>query len=269
MEIIPSVAFLKNFILSVPLIFLICGTVSWGKNRSQASNLPFILGERLEYDLKWGFFPVGSAVMEVSAHNPEDKKGPVVIRFQAKTNSFADAFYKVRTSITSWVDRSFSRTLSYEKSQREGSTSREIKAHYNYEKGECTYALNNNPPETISLPGVCFDPLSIAYYFRVHPIEPNSVKQIPVCDGKKFREVRVHSGNREIIKLLGARISVFPTVPAMNNLGGVFNKSPKGLLKVWYSHDDRRVPVKVSSKVVVGSFTATLKSAYPPLVGVE
>ena len=55
----------------------------------------------------------------------------------------------------------------------------------------------------------------------------------------------------------------------MNNLGGVFNKSPKGLLKVWYSHDDRRVPVKVSSKVVVGSFTATLKSAYPPLVGVE
>jgi len=51
----------------------------------------------------------------------------------------------------------------------------------------------------------------------------------------------------------------------MENLGGVFNKSPDGLLKVWYSNDDRRIPVKVSSKVVVGSFTATLSRAHPPL----
>ena len=51
----------------------------------------------------------------------------------------------------------------------------------------------------------------------------------------------------------------------MENLGGVFNKSPDGLLKVWYSNDDRRIPVKVSSKVVVGSFTATLVKANPPL----
>ena len=51
----------------------------------------------------------------------------------------------------------------------------------------------------------------------------------------------------------------------MENLGGVFNKSPKGMLEVWYSDDDRKVPVRVRSKVIVGSFTATLTKAFPAL----
>jgi hypothetical protein len=47
----------------------------------------------------------------------------------------------------------------------------------------------------------------------------------------------------------------------MKNLSGVFKKSPKGILRVWYSADNRRIPVKISSKVVVGSFTAQLLKA--------
>jgi hypothetical protein len=47
----------------------------------------------------------------------------------------------------------------------------------------------------------------------------------------------------------------------MKTLSGVFKKSPKGILRVWYSNDKRRIPIKISSKVVVGSFTAKLKNA--------
>jgi hypothetical protein len=41
-------------------------------------------------------------------------------------------------------------------------------------------------------------------------------------------------------------------------LRGVFKKSPDGILRVWYSLDELRLPVKISSKVVVGSFKAEL-----------
>ena len=44
----------------------------------------------------------------------------------------------------------------------------------------------------------------------------------------------------------------------MKNLRGVFNKSPDGMLKVWYSSDFKRIPVKITSKVIVGSFNAEL-----------
>ena len=34
---------------------------------------------------------------------------------------------------------------------------------------------------------------------------------------------------------------------------------PEGILRVWYSQDKSKIPVKISSKVVVGSFNARLK----------
>ena len=92
---------------------------------------------------------------------------------------------------------------------------------------------------------------------------------MPTCDGKRFQEVIVSADQRVRIKLPMGEIDVIGTTPSLENLGGVFNKSPKGMLKVWYSDDDRRVPVRVSSKVIVGSFTATLINATPQLKGVR
>ena len=228
--------------------------------------LPFEVGERLEYDLKWGFFPVGSAVMEVLLEDSRDMNGPKIIRFSVRTNSFADTFYKVRTQISSTIDPLFTRALRYEKSQHEGSTKREIVVDFDYDRGEARYLQNDSSPLVTAIPGPVFDPLSIAYFFRLHPLQPGGETHLPTCDGKRFLKVIVRAGEREKIKLPMGKVFAIGTTPAMENLGGVFNKSPKGMLQVWYSDDERRVPVRVSSKVIVGSFTATLTSANPPLL---
>ncbi len=249
----------------VALLFVSLGELFGKGNSSDPPSLPFVLGERLEYDMKWGFFPVGSASMEVVAENPDLPDGPKVVRFAVRTNSFADTFYKVRTSVSSTLDPSFSRTLKYIKSQQEGSTHREILVEYDYEKGEARYLQEGSIPRITPIPGPVFDPLSIAYFFRLHPLVPGTQTKLPTCDGKRYREVIVGVGERKRIKLPLGEIYAIGTTPSMENLGGVFNKSPKGMLKVWYSDDSRRVPVRVSSKVIVGSFTATLRSADPPL----
>ena len=236
---------------------------------NHSDRLPFQLGERLEYEMKWGFFPVGSAVMEVFAKNPKDEKSPIIVRFEVRTNSFADNFYKVRTSITSTLDSGFTRTLKYDKSQHEGKTKREIEVLYNYDKGEVSYIENQTEPRITKIPGNVFDPLSIAYFFRLHPLTAGGKTVLPTCDGKRFQEVVVTAGQRERISLPNGKVLAIETNPSLKNLGGVFNKSPKGMLKVWYTDDPRRVPVRVSSKVVVGSFTASLVRADPPLVSYE
>ena len=254
------------------LLALFCGASGFlcGKeNFINSTPLPFELGERLEYDMKWGFFPVGSATMEVLAQNPDLTDSPKVISFRVRTNSFADTFYKVRTSISSTIDPTFSRTLKYEKSQHEGSTHREILVEYDYEKKQARYYQKGSSSQICPIPGPVFDPLSIAYFFRLHPLKQGGETRLPTCDGKRFREVVVRAGMRERIKLPHGKIYAIGTTPALENLGGVFNKSPKGMLKVWYSDDQRRVPVRVSSKVIVGSFTATLRAAYPPLQVLE
>ena len=38
----------------------------------------------------------------------------------------------------------------------------------------------------------------------------------------------------------------------------VFKKSKKAKIQIWLTADDRRIPVRIKSKVVVGSFVADL-----------
>ena len=73
--------------------------------------------------------------------------------------------------------------------------------------------------------------------------------------------MKINVGNREKVKVPFGEFWANDVVPEMKNLSGVFKKSPKGMLRVWYSADNRKIPLKISSKVVVGNFTARLIKA--------
>jgi len=49
--------------------------------------------------------------------------------------------------------------------------------------------------------------------------------------------------------------------PEIEHVGGVFEKSKNAKIQVWVTADRRRMPVKIKSKVVVGSFVGELVSA--------
>ena len=65
-------------------------------------------------------------------------------------------------------------------------------------------------------------------------------------------------GKEELVKVPFGSFLGNDVTPDMKDISGVFKKSPKGILRVWYSSDKRKIPLKISSKVVVGSFTAKL-----------
>lgn len=224
------------------------------------TDFPFIPGERLDYELSWGFIPVGSAVIEIGPRD-SSSNAPWQICFSVRTNSFADKFYKVRTKVTSWVDCNFTHSLKYVKSQHEGKTRKEIQVNFDYSKNQVTYLENEKPPRILPLSRKVYDPLAIAFAFRCFPTEAGKAKILPTCDGKKFLDVRIKVGKREDIKVPFGCLPGNDVTPDMKDLSGVFKKSPKGILRVWYSDDYRKIPLKISSKVVFGSFTAELISA--------
>jgi hypothetical protein len=49
--------------------------------------------------------------------------------------------------------------------------------------------------------------------------------------------------------------------PEIKHIGGVFEKSKNAKIKLWVTADKRKIPVKIKSKVVVGSFVGELVSA--------
>ena len=46
--------------------------------------------------------------------------------------------------------------------------------------------------------------------------------------------------------------------PDLSQIKHVFEKNPHARLQIWVTADERRIPVKLQSKIAVGSFTAEL-----------
>ncbi len=84
------------------------------------------------------------------------------------------------------------------------------------------------------------------------------ILQRPVTDGKKSV---IGSGKvikRETIKLKNGKYDTYLLEPDLKNLSGVFRKSKNATIKIWMTADKRKIPVKIKSKVVVGSFVGEL-----------
>jgi hypothetical protein len=249
---------MQNCIL--PILFFL-SLSSFGLFAKADFTLPFKVGEKLDYDLSWGFLPVGQATMEV--HSLEEVNGELcyLVRFSVRTNSFADRFYKVRTTIESTVSSDFKKSIRYRKFQEEGKTKRNISVNFDYKDKKANYYQDGSLISSISIPSEVFDPLSIAYFFRLNILESNQEIALPTCDGKSYREIVVRTGPSKKVSVPDGIFDAIETIPEMQNLRGVFKKSPNSVLRVWYSKDKHQIPVKISSKVVVGSFNAKLKMA--------
>ena len=107
------------------------------------------------------------------------------------------------------------------------------------------------------MPGT-FDPLSVFYAFRTRPLRENGRVELHVTDGKELQLGEGRVGRRETINVPAGRFNAFLVEPDMRDVGGVFEESDDATLRIWISDDERRIPVRLSSKVVVGSFHADL-----------
>ncbi len=86
----------------------------------------------------------------------------------------------------------------------------------------------------------------------------------PITDGEKFVIGRARIIKRETIKIDGKPYDTFLIEPDLQHIGGVFEKSKDAKIKLWVTADHRHIPVKIKSKVVVGSFVGELISDIAP-----
>jgi hypothetical protein len=229
-----------------------------------SGGLPFCPGESLTFALSWGVIPAGEASIEVLP--PDQPPGfnsgeaPLLhLRMRARTNAFADVFYKVRDQVDSWTDSELTRSEHYVKSQHEGSYHREITVRFFWNNSTVRYENDVNGPKQplILLPGT-LDPLSVFYGFRSRELGPDSVIWLPVTDGTKSVMGEAKVTGRERITVPAGEFDTWVVDPDIRDLGGVFRKSPGARLTVWVTADERKIPVRIESKVLVGSFRAEL-----------
>jgi hypothetical protein len=64
---------------------------------------------------------------------------------------------------------------------------------------------------------------------------------------------------REKVKVKAGRFDCVRVRPDIKDLGGVFSKSKNSSMDLWFSDDNQKLIVKMSSSVSVGSFKVELR----------
>ncbi len=266
LKVLPSVAqlilskFIKSFLIFL-ITFSIIGSVFPGKAIASQAGFPFSPGEKLTFKLKWCLIPAGEAVLEVlPVVNINGIKAYHFV-LTIKTNQFFDAIYKVRDRIDSYTDVDMTRSILYKKRQAGLKHRRDVVVSFNWGKNEVQYSNFDKKREPVSLLPGSFDPLSILYYSRICDFKESNIFQRPVTDGKKCVIGTGKVIRRETIKLKSREYDTYLMEPELKDIGGVFEKSKNATIKLWVTADKRKIPIRVKSRVVVGSFVGELIAA--------
>jgi hypothetical protein len=245
-----------TFIVTVFILtFLFCGSVE-----AEGEGFPFCPGEKLTFQINWSFIHAGVAVLEVLPIEKVNDVESYHFVMTAKTSPFVDHFYKVRDRIDGYTDTAMTHSVLYKK-LKEGRRKKSVIVHFNWEEQTAQYSNFGKKRKPISILPASFDPISIFYAFRYHDLKEKMEITNPVTDGKKCIMGRAKVIKREKIEVSAGTYDTYLVEPDLEHIGGVFEKSKKAKLQVWVTADSRRMPVKIKSKVVVGSFIAQLVSA--------
>jgi len=251
--------FTKSIILGlvlIPMLFLHFPLVSAG-DKVPGRKIPFQPGEKLTYRGTWGIIPAGELTLEVLPKQTINGIEAYHFVMITKTSALVDLIYKIRERQDSYIDTDMTHSIFYKK-KTESEHPRDENINFNWEKLEATYTnFGQTKPPIHILPGT-FDPLGLFYALRVQNLKENSVIHIPMTDGNNVSiEVMVNIGKRDVIEIEGKMydtIEITPNMGMLDKLNKVVKKSDHPQLKVWVTNDEKKIPIKIRTKIGIISF---------------
>jgi LysM repeat protein len=219
-------------------------------------NRAFTLGEKLTFAVQYGVITAGYATLSISEVLAESGRPTYHLVAEARTHPFFEKIFKVRDRIESYVDVDYIFPWRYEKHLREGSYSADAQYQYDQRAG---FMREPTKGKNEPMPIGSLDPISCFYFFRTMDMTVGSESTIRVsADDMKNYGLKVNVLRKEKVKSLAGDFDCVLVQPHLT-FQGVFQN--KGDFFVWLTDDERRIPVKVSAKIAIGSININLQDA--------
>ena len=234
--------------LCIALVAIVAtATSGWGS---------FAVPERLVFEVSWSGIKAGTATQEIVPAGDG-----VTITYVAKSADWLSVFHKVDDHMEAVMARGvggrlFGVPLVYRENLREGRS--RFQKEMAFDHAGRTVAITDllhNARSTFGITPITYDPLSCFYFARLQNLEPGKSFYIDVFDGKRLHQTEVKVLRREELK---TDLGTFKTVVIMPVLKNSSFLNRTGDFYIWLTDDERRIPVKMKSKVKVGSITAKL-----------
>lgn len=216
----------------------------------------FPIPERLEFELSYTGITAGHAVQEVKLEGTD-----IHIISTARSANWLRFFFPVDDRIESFLTsgtppQHIGTPRLYRERKHEGKTITNREARFDHEKLEATTVDHLKKSEIQhSITKQTYDTLSSFFYFRTVPLQVGSSYFIDIYDCKRLWNTEVKVLRREELDTPLGRFKTIVIHPLLKS-EGIFART--GDMFIWLTDDDRRIPVQMKSKVIVGSITATL-----------
>ncbi len=218
-------------------------------------NDAFKVGEKLTFDVKYGFVTAGVASFEIPNIKRISGRDAYHVIFEVNTVPSFDMFYKVRDRYETYIDVQGLFPWRFEQHIREGNYSRDFSAFFDQRKGKAKTSEGE-----YDIPKYVNDIVSAFYYART--LDYSNLKVGDKIPLKNFYKNKVYDldvvyHGKEIIKVDAGEFECIIVEPLVQE-GGLFKS--EGSILIWLSNDEAKIPIRVKTKVVVGAIDADLTS---------
>ncbi|MCR4310324.1 MAG: DUF3108 domain-containing protein [Deltaproteobacteria bacterium] len=166
------------------------------------------------------------------------------LNVRAWTSGILSFIFPINETIDYYLDTETIAPIRQEFTQRE--REKDDVALYNQETGRITYRYRQSGKirkQVDTIPSV-YDPVSVAYYFRWRDL---GVENRPrnMYGGRKVYQISSRILGNERIRTDHGEVDTIAVLPLIRRDG---KPDDKGQLKIWFSNDERRVPVRLYAK---------------------
>jgi Protein of unknown function (DUF3108) len=212
--------------------------------------------QTLTYAVDWRVFPAGTAVLHFEADGANEH-----LSADAGTTGAINMIFHVSDKFQSVFDREKGCTTEFNKQTVEGRRQVNSTLKLDYAQGksildEKNLTTGQTKHVETGIPGCLTDLLTGVFYASSQPMEVGKSFVLPVVDPLKTVAVTMKVEGREELKTAAGTfktIKVEPTADA----GVVKNR---GEIWIWYTDDERHLPVQMRARLFWGTITFRLAS---------
>ena len=207
----------------------------------------FLIGldnETLIYNLKFLDKDAGESTLSIK----NDKKNNVYSLISStKTNKLFDKLYKIRSQINITLDPLDFSILKIEKKEIERKKRKLFRSIIDYDK---MLAISNE--KTIRIPKKVYNPFGLIYYLRDKNIALLDTFSFKTYDNDKLKDIKIIAKTIETIKVPFGEFECILAEPE--------GKLLKGSMRIWFTNDAQKIPIKIERTTKNGVLKMLLKN---------
>jgi len=227
--------------------------------RAPQTGFNFPLKRTLNYAVDWRVFPAGIASFHQEADGNVER-----VSVTADTMGAVNLLFRVTDRFQSSFNRETGCSETFSKQLVEGRRKVNSYMNFDYTRDQAVYTEKNlvsgiSQRKALTIPPCVTDSLSAIFYAASQPMTVGESFQFPLADATQTVLVTMKVESHDEIKTPAGTFQTIRVEPTAD--AGVVKH--RGNIWVWYTDDDRHIPVQMRARLFWGTITFRLTSIEP------